>query len=422
MNSRFSRLVLGMITTTVLVAGAASCGQAQSDEQQMVAVKKGDIAVTVASDGNLSLITDRKLTFETSGKVIEVTVEEGDDVIAGQVLARLDTESLEMTIAQAGLAVKAAGLDLEMATDNFKKITYPYTYYTFALGIPDSLAAIEDAERNMGYIKEKIGASITAEDLSALQTELKSAMDSLTTAREKLGRGEGADVFLSGQLPISSFWTLRDTQLTMEKALVALDKAKNDLERATDELDKTVITAPFDGEIVQVNVEEGDTLSQGEYAGKVAFYMVDPGDLELRGTVDEIDIAGVVVGQEAVITLDALPDMEVPGEVTYISPVSKVEGGVVVYDVRIKLEHEDRISFKSGMTAKADIITLEKTGVLVLPDRAISKHNGKTTVKIMTGDGVEDREIVTGTGDGNNTEVVSGLVVGESVVIERKTN
>jgi multidrug efflux pump subunit AcrA (membrane-fusion protein) len=284
MNSKFSKLVLGLITTTVLIAGATSCGQAQANEQQTVTVTKGDIAVTVASDGNLSLITDRKLTFETSGKIIEVTVEEGDIVSAGQVLARLDTESLEMTIAQAELAVKAAGLDLEMATDNFKKITYPYTYYTFALGIPDSLAAIEDAERNIGYIKEKIGATITAEDLSVLQTELRAATDNLTEAREKLGRGEGADVFLSGQLPISSFWTLRDTQLTMEKAQVALDKAKNDLKKATDELDKTVITAPFDGEIVQVNVEEGDTLSQGEYASKVAFYMVDQDDLELRGT------------------------------------------------------------------------------------------------------------------------------------------
>ena len=254
-----------------------------------------------------------------------------------------------------------------------------------------------------------------------LQRDLKVAADSLTTAREKLGVGTGQDPFTTGRIPVSNFWTLRDTQLAMDKAQLALDKAKNDLQQAIDQLPKTIITAPFDGIVKQVNIKEGDSISQVESGSKVAFYLVDPDNLELKGTVDEIDVARVALNQKAGITLDALPDEKIPGELTYIAPVSRVEGGVVVYDVKIELENKGTLPLKAGMTAKADIINEEKTDALIVPEKAISRNNGNATVRVTIEDKVETRNVTTGISDGSNTEIVSGLNEGESIVIERKS-
>jgi HlyD family secretion protein len=206
----------------------------------------------------------------------------------------------------------------------------------------------------------------------------------------------------------------------VNKAQLGLDKAKNDLKQASDELPKTVITAPFDGVVSQVNVKEGDNLSSVESSSKVIFYLVDPVALELKGTVDEIDVAKIALGQKTDITLDALPDAKIPGELTYIAPVSRVEGGVVVYDVKIRLENKESLNLKSGMTAKADIVTEKKTGVLTIPDRAIIESNGNATVKIMVDGKLQEKQIKTGITDGINTEVLSGLNEGDEVIIEKK--
>jgi multidrug efflux pump subunit AcrA (membrane-fusion protein) len=412
------------LIATLLVAVTSifpACSSQNTSTPQLIKVQKGDIAITVASDGNLALINDRKLTFQTSGIIKEVKVKEGDRVIEGQVLARLDTQPLELTISTASLAIKSAELDLQVAKNSYEKITYPYSYTTFALSVPDSLAAIAEAQRNIDEVQKKITAGVNPDDLVTLRQNLKNAQDNLIRAREKLGIGTGQDPFTTGRIPISNFWTMRDTQLAMDKAQLALDKVKNDLQQANDQIPKTFITAPFDGIISQVNVKEGDTISSVEYSSKVIFYLVDPDNLELKGTIDEIDVAKVALRQKASITLDALPDAKIPGELIYIAPVSRVEGGVVVYDVKIKLEPEASLSLKSGMTAKADIVTEKKINVLLVPDRAITRTGGNTTVKVMVNGKLQDKAISVGITDGVSTEITSGLNEADEIIIERKT-
>jgi len=144
------KLVLVFALACLMLAGLVACGGGSSESKpQLVEVTRGDIMVSVSADGNLSLIRDRKLAFGTSGTITEIDVEQGDPVTEGQVLARLDTTSLELAVESAELAVKAAEIDLEVAQNSYSQITYPYTYRTFALDIPESVAAISDAQRQM---------------------------------------------------------------------------------------------------------------------------------------------------------------------------------------------------------------------------------------------------------------------------------
>lgn len=419
MNGKLIKLVVSGTVVIGLITGTASCATAKAEELT-VNVEKGDIAVTVASDGNLALINDRKLTFQTSGIVKEVPVKEGDSVTQGQVLAKLDTAPMELNVESANLAVRSAEYDLQVANDSYQKITYPYTFSTLAFSVPDSLAMMTATQRNIDEIQKAIAGGVTQDEMVILNQNLVDAQDNLTKAKEKLGLGVGPDLFTSGRLPISSFWTLRDAELNMNKAQLGIDTAKNALEQANDELPKAVITAPFDGVLAEVNVKEGDNISAADAASKVIFYLVDKDNLELKGTVDEIDVAKVALDQKATISLDALPDVKIPGTVTYIAPVSRVEGGVVVYDIKIKLDNVGDLPLKSGMTAKADIVTESKAGVLLVPEKSITRNNGNATVSIKVNDKIEQKTVGTGMTDGVNTEVTAGLTEGEAVIINPK--
>jgi len=410
------KIKLGLILALaclLLVSLSACGGQEDEIEQQLLEVTRGDLVLTVSADGNLSLPQHQKLTFGIAGTVAKVNVEEGDRVTEGQVLASLDTASLE-------LALRTAEIDLEMATDNYRKITYPYTYSTLTLDVPASLALIGGARRELDEALEvmlELGQS--REQYSWQQYwdvwhNLKDAQDNLVKARENLARGYGQDVIATGILRPTDFWTLRAAQLAMEKAQLALDKANNDLE-------KTVIIAPFDGVIAAADIKEGDSLSAMDYATRTIVELIDLSIMELDAEVDEIDIPGVRRGQRAIIEVDALPDLQLEGRVISIYPLSIEEAGLILYKVKIGFDVPEYSGLKAGMSATADIIISKRSNVLLVPSRTIGQDSsGNPMVKIMVDDQIEDRLVVIGISDDYQTEIVDGLNEGEVVVIERK--
>jgi len=409
-KSMRKRIKVGLILALaclVLVSLSACGGQADEIERQLVEVSRGDLVLSVSADGNLSFLRDRKLTFGISGTITEINVEEGDWVTEGEVLARLDAASLE-------LAVQAAEIDLEIATNSFSKIAYPYTYYTLVFSVPEAVAAIGDAQRELNGALGALEVELSFDQYWEVWHQLEQAQDSLVKAREQLARGYGADVFEAGYLPITSFWTLRAAQLEMEKAQLDLDKASDDLEKA-------VMIAPFDGVIAVVDVKEGDSLSAWDYASRTIIHLIDPTSMGLDAEVDEIDIPDVKLEQKAVISVDALPDEQFEGVVTSISPVATEEAGVILYKVKISLDVPEGSGLKAGMSATADIVIDERSNVLLVPDRSIERDSqGNPVVKVMVNEQIEERAVVIGISDDYQTEIVAGLNEGEVVVIETR--
>jgi HlyD family secretion protein len=403
---RRSRVKLGLIIALacLLVVSLSACGgPPEEDQSQLVEVSRGDLLVTVSADGNLSFVKDRQLVFGISGTIAEVNVEEGDRVSQGEVLARLDTTSLE-------LAAKAAEVNLEIATNSYKMIAYPYTYSTFALDIPDALEAIVDAKRELDDAVGALEMELSFEQYWQVWHGLKRAQDKLKEAEVNLARGQGEDVFLSGYLPIGSYWTLREAQLGMESAQVALDVANDDLESA-------MIIAPFDGVIAAVDIKEGDSISAFDYSTRTVVELVDPGEMELNAEVDEIDVPNVEPGQRAIISVDALPGVELEGEVKSVSPVATEESGLILYKVKVGFEAPEYSGLKAGMSATADIVITGGTDLLLVPSRAVGEDSqGNPVVKVMVGGQIEERAVVIGMSDGYQTEIISGLDEGEVVV------
>jgi len=243
------------------------------------------------------------------------------------------------------------------------------------------------------------------------QGQVKSALAQYEIALINLDEG--------GSLPGESEEVL-ELRVDMAKAgwdtaKLNLEIAELNLESAELNLEKAVIVAPFDGVVTDITVAEGKEISTATLASP-AISLVDTSEIELRGFIDEIDVAMVKLGQAANITFDALPDEEVGGEVAFISLVSAIRAGVVSYATTITLENPVA-GLRDGMSVTAEVIIERRDDVLVIPNRAIRGTLKNPKVVVLVDEQQEEREITLGLTDGINTEVLSRLEEGEKVVI-----
>jgi RND family efflux transporter MFP subunit len=200
-----------------------------------------------------------------------------------------------------------------------------------------------------------------------------------------------------------------------ETAKTNLEIAELNLESAELNLEKAEIVAPFDGLVADMAITQGKEITTAVLASP-AVTVVDAGEIEVSGFIDEIDVAVVEIGQAAIITFDALSGEEVSGKVAFVSPVSTVRAGVISYAATISLE-DNLAGLRDGMSATAEVIIERHDDVLLIPNRAIRGTLENPKVVVLVGEQQEEREITLGLTDGINTEVLSGLEEGEEVVL-----
>jgi HlyD family secretion protein len=148
--------------------------------------------------------------------------------------------------------------------------------------------------------------------------------------------------------------------------------------------------------------------------------VVDSSAMQLEVQIDEIDVVGINPGQRTIVEVDAVPEIRIEGQVSFISLLPSIQSGVVVYGTRISFDTPSASGLRVGMSASADIIVAERKSVLLIPDRAIGRNSqGKSTVTLMVEGRPQEREVTPGVTDGIQTEVLDGLAEGETVVVER---
>ena len=212
---------------------------------------------------------------------------------------------------------------------------------------------------------------------------------------------------------------LRASSDRVKIAELQLEAAERVVNEAQKQVDEAVITAPFGGVVTYVGADEGDMLPSPSMAPQALIKLIDISSLELEVDVDEVDIAVVELGQKVMMEVDALPELELDGQVLEIHPVPFVEGGVVFYQVTVRLGVSSISDLMVGMSATADIVILEHSGVLLIPERAVQPdEEGNPVVKVPAGEEFQFKPVVLGISDGFNIEVLEGLEEGEVVVVE----
>lgn len=457
-----SKIKLGLVLTALLLALplAAACdsGGGSGVSQQLVKVERGDLTVSVTGSGKIEATREARLTFGSSGKVDGILVKEGDEVREGDVLARLDTSALKLAYAQAEVALTQAHLAWKTAEYNLKNTRDSEDMLKLAL---------LNARIGRDQAQRALDTGITATDYDSIKAELNKAkawyqfiLDSiqegtgdmndlaleLDVAQERLDTAQARyDNLLAGydnqEIAIKKS-QLKAAEMSVAQAQKNLDElaedialqelqvttvgqsvaqAQKSLDEAQRQIDEATIFAPFDSVVAQVPVKEGDNIPSPAMVPTTVIYLIAPGFMELVVEVDEIDIPLLELNQEAVITVDALPDDEFKGTVTAIYPVPKEMGGVVLYEVRMAIDAPENSGIKIGMSASADVVFEERSNVLLVPSRAVGKNDqGQTIVKVMVDEQVEERPVVVGLDDGFRAEIISGLEEGETVMFEVK--
>ncbi|MFC1967654.1 efflux RND transporter periplasmic adaptor subunit, partial [Chloroflexota bacterium] len=442
---------------------------------QTATVTRGDLVSNITSSGNIETSHEASLNFGSGGKVAKVLVEEGDSVKKGDALASLDTDDLELAttqaevvVFQAQLALTQAGvasqtadnnlkstresqatlelalfnaqIDIKNADYNFNKVSDYYTYTDIRVAEADVAAAklyLEDALLQLGkYAKTEPGYARWSDVVIHAQSRIKAAEDRLEaliagrdvdevaikkmlleSAQKAEVQAQKNHVDLADDIAIQEA-QVASAQQGVEQAQKSLALSQQSQEQARRQLKDATITAPFDGVIAAVNVKEGDRLTS---PAATAIHLVDAGNLELIAEVDEIDMPEVRLGQEAIITVDALSGVTFPGKVASIHPVPSVASGVVLYNIKVTFTAADDAGVMIGMSASADVITQKRSNALLVPNRAIkTDKDGSKYVNIIVPGGISKYPVVTGASDTFLTEIISGLKEGELIDMEAK--
>lgn len=173
------------------------------------------------------------------------------------------------------------------------------------------------------------------------------------------------------------------------------------------------LTAPISGEVIVKAVEPGQTVTSATPVLVLADRLI------VKAQVDETDIGMVKVGQNAIITLDAYPEVKVKGEVDHIAYESKIINNVTIYEVDILPEEVPPV-FRSGMSANVDIIEEGKENVLLIPLEAVKEDKEGSFVFLGKGKAKKytKHRIELGVSDEKNVEITSGLEVKDKIIIK----
>lgn len=313
-------------------------------------VTQGDLAVTVSATGPVQS-SIYNVNFSGSGKLTEIDVNLGQQVTAGQTLAKLDKTSLQDALNQAQAQVNSAQISLNNAYNN-----------------RSSVQTQTQAQINAAYAQEQQTISKCAGDTNCINAA--QAQYNSTVAQANAQRA-------SAQAQISS------AQAQLQSAQTQLQTAQHNLANAT-------LTAPHAGVIAAINGTVGGTPgassssassgssgssgSGGSGSGGTFIQIADLSSLQVLANINEADIGSVALNQPVRFTVSAYSNRRFSGTVSAISPLGQSSSNVVTYPVTINVDPQSLqgAALLPNMTANVTITTAQHTGTLLIPTSAIT--------------------------------------------------
>ena len=176
-----------------------------------------------------------------------------------------------------------------------------------------------------------------------------------------------------------TLFKLTDSPITLKLENLRLQRetASKSLEDAKERRENLIVLAPCDGTIATLDVSEGDEIASGALMCSI----LEGEDMNLTIAVDELDVVEVAVGQKVKITVDALSDAEMDGEVYKIAPVGSNSGGVTTYDVELTFDAAGS-GVRSGMNATGEITVASAEDTLYVPVEALMTIGNDTYLMV----------------------------------------
>lgn len=321
-------------------------------------------------------------------------------------------------LAAAEAALASAEIRLNQARERNQEITNQETHEAMMAAeqaLAEAQAQVDKLRLGPDTAAAQSNVGAAAARLDANQVDFDQKIAGPTTVQIAQAEAQLA----SAEATLANL-TADPTEAEIASAEADLASARLTLADAEETLAGMTIVAPFDGVVAAVHVQPD------EVAGGAVIDLVDLDSLQVVLQVNEVDVGNLAEGQEATITLPGFPGVMIPTEVATIAAAARsaAGGGTVSYDVRLNLSPTDLLLLE-GMTVDASLVTAQKKNVLLVPNGAIrvDRTTGTYSVQRVPADGTAAEEVVISIGlrDMNYTEVTSGLVAGDRVLIANVT-
>ncbi len=280
---------------------------------------KGDITSIVTATGKIYPEVEVKISSEVAGEIVDLPVADGMIVSKGDMLVRVNPDTLEAQVKQQEAALSASKANAAQAKAQMLK-------------------AQLDLSRTQKMFEKGFA---TQEELDQMETSVEVASAS------------------------------------HDAAMFRIQQQDMQLKEARDELNKATTYAPISGTITALNSELGDrVVGTGQFAGTEIMRLADLSNMEVRVDVSEAEIVDVKIGDKADIEIDAFPDEKFTGVVTEIANSAKTSGSgsqeqLTTFEVKVRLEVPDT-RYRPGMTATADIKTKTSKDVVLVALQSVT--------------------------------------------------
>ena len=381
-----------LLTIAALAAVAARRGRDKPVEVRVEAVERRDLVASVVASGQIEPRTKVDVSADVTGKIVRLSVKEGDIVKRGQFLLQIDPEQPTAALQRAEAALASARAQAAQARANLIQAERGY-------------------ERSL-KIRTQSPELVSDEQLEQLKTQ--------------------AEV----------------TKALLEAATFSVEQSVATVRDARQALNRTTIVAPMSGKVTRLNVEEGEIAIQGTLNRDAAILLTisDMSVLQTKVKVDETDVARIGVGDSALIEIDAFPDTTFIGKVVEISNSSVAKAAsaagdqAVDYEVRVELVNPPTDT-RPDFSATAKIVTASRTQALSIPiialtvredealpagdsavtvgqqpQREVGKRDVEGVFLVGTDGKVTFRPVKVGVAGERHFEVLDGLKVGDRIV------
>jgi len=335
--TRKNILITGAI---VLVGAAVVAGNLYYRRDKGITVttdviKTRDLEAVVSASGKIQPKRLVNISADTPGRVVNLAVNEGDRIKKGQFLLQIDPRSLRTRVDSGAASMQAA----QMSLDQMRQ------------AVETARVQLEQAQQTLKRQQDLWSRQLTTREAFEKATNDVKAAESALQEREHAADAQGS-------------------RIKQERA--GLDNARYDLS-------KVRIESPIDGIVTRRNIQEGETAVIGTMnnAGTVLLTLADMSVIQAEVEVDETNIPSVQFGQQAKISIDAIPDRTFKGHVTEIgnSPIQATGAANTAQATNFKVVvvlDEVVPDVRPGFTATADIVTATRTAVIAAPIPAVA--------------------------------------------------
>lgn len=374
--------------------------------EKLAKVERGSIAKSVVATGKIEPLSKVEIKSKASGIIKYLYVNAGDRVREGQLLVELDKETLEAQLKQAQAFLNAAESKLQETHSQAKTLQANLRMAQLEAESRDYDFAIAEYKRSQALYERGL---VSKSDYDSSEQKMKAAEVTRNSLQAAVKVKEAE---------------FEQNEKAINTAEAELVQAQAQNEQAAESLKYASIRAPINGVVLSRELEVGDAVSSILQLGSNATLIMTLGDvreLYVKGRVDETDIGLVKEGQPVRVTVDSYKNRTFQGKVYRIAPMGVEKDNVTRFEVRVSIVN-DLDLLKVNMSANAEIILEEHHDVLLVPESAlIYNERRETSVEVpdmATNTGRRQVAVKTGISNGARTELLAGLKLGDSVVLQ----